>query len=61
MDELVTITIITDGAAFEDCDEIARILSELADSVRSDGGIAPRSLRDVNGVDCGFVDVEVSP
>ena len=55
---MLTITIETDNAAFEDwpregCHEVARILSKLAEDIG--GGVLPSTLRDINGNRVGTV------
>ena len=58
----VTITIETTNDAFNDgahgAFEVARILGELADTVRSDGTICQRSLWDSNGNRVGAMSIE---
>lgn len=57
---MITITINNSGAAFIDespREEIARILRELA--IRIEEGQTPTIVRDVNGNNCGTVDMDL--
>lgn len=55
---MITITIHTDGAAFDPDPrpEVARILRDLAD--RLEAGHDPEKLRDINGNAAGEVTIE---
>lgn len=59
MTERITITIVTENAAFEEhpASEIARILSVLADD--PDLAMESGPIRDINGNVCGSVKVTV--
>lgn len=54
---MITITINTDNSAFEDGDELPRILNELALRIQ-DGALIERDelkIRDINGATVGTV------
>ena len=58
---MITITINTDNAAFQDNEsfEVIRILQRLVDSIRDGGYIQPSyTLRDLNGNTVGTLETE---
>lgn len=61
MAEKITISIVTDGAAFDDLPgkEVARILRDLA-ATFDRGGFPGTKLRDTNGNTCGAVLIEAA-
>lgn len=62
MTEKITITITTNGAAFDDMPgaEVSTILRNLA-ATFARGGIPGAKLRDSNGNTCGAVSIEFAP
>ena len=58
--ERIIITIETGNAAFEESPtgEIGRILRDLAERFEQDGLLHDRQLYDINGNDCGCVQVD---